>query len=111
MGELVPILLHFLVTLILLKIFFNFIFLIFAGLPLSQPVEKLSSSDKILAQIFTIIAVMIALSFEKMIYGFLLKFENYGYVLFFLTLTFLLVAERYSAKLPRQKMEKILNVQ
>ncbi|WP_141652065.1 hypothetical protein [Candidatus Kryptonium thompsonii] len=111
LGELVPILLHFLVTLILLKIFFNFIFLIFAGLPLSQPVEKLSSSDKILAQIFTIIAVMIALSFEKMIYGFLLKFENYGYVLFFLTLTFLLVAERYSAKLPRQKMEKILNVQ
>ncbi|MFN3135829.1 MAG: hypothetical protein ACK44H_09710, partial [Candidatus Kryptonium sp.] len=107
LGELKPILFHFLMTLILLKIFSNFVFLIFVGLPLSQPIEKLSSSDKILAQIFTIIAVMIALSLEKMIYGLVLKFDNY--ILFFLALTFLLVAERYSAKLPRQKMEKILN--
>lgn len=107
-GELAPILVHFLMTLILLKIFSNFVFLIFAGLPLSQPVEKLSSSDKILTQIFTVISAMIVLGFEKAIYEFVLKLGNYG--LFFLVLTFLLAVERYSAKLPRQKIEKTLNV-
>ncbi len=107
-GNLEAILFHFLMTLILIKIFSNFVFLIFAGLPLAQPVEKLSSSDKILGQIFTIISVMIALGIEKVIYEFVLKFENY--VLFFLALVLLLLVERYSAKLGRQKVKGILNV-
>ncbi|MDW8109391.1 MAG: hypothetical protein RMJ81_07050 [Candidatus Kryptonium sp.] len=107
-GDLASVSFHFVVTFLVLKIFFNFANLLFANLPLSQPMEKLSSIDKILPQFFALFAVFVVIIFERGAYGLVLKSESYLSALF--VLIFLIVVERYSLKVIKQKVVRILNV-
>ncbi|MEN3037756.1 MAG: hypothetical protein ABDI07_01155 [Candidatus Kryptonium sp.] len=107
-DDLVAVSFHFMVTLLVMKIFFNFVNLFFANLPLSQPIEKLSSIEKILPQFFALFAVFVVIIFQRGAYGLMLKFESYLLPLF--VLTFLIVIERYSLNIIKRKIMWIFNV-
>ena len=100
------VLLHILTTAILTKIFFNIVALISSDLPLSQPVEKLSSAEKILIQFASFFAVVIAVSFERGFYFVILKFKNI--ILTGAILTMLIIAERYTFRIFKQKIERVI---
>lgn len=108
-GEFLAVFLHIFITLLILKVFFNFALLFFVNLPLSQPYEKLSSAEKIFAQIFALIAVFIAVIFEKGIYGLVIISKSYFVLLPFLI--FLMLVERYSLKILKRKVGRIFKCQ
>ncbi|CUT00984.1 hypothetical protein [Candidatus Chrysopegis kryptomonas] len=99
------VLLHILTTAFLTKIFFNIVALISSHLPFSQPIEKLSSIEKILIQFSSFFAVLVAVLFERGFYFMILKFKNLIFTGAILLL--LIIVERYTFHIFRQKILKV----
>ncbi len=105
-GEVYSVSLHMLTTFVLLKIFFNLMALNSSHFPFSQPVEKLSSSDKILIQFFSFLAVICAILFERGFYPLILKFGIFP--VFMLMFVLMVALERYTSHILKQKFGKVL---
>lgn len=103
-GKAVQVFLHILVTIVLLRIFFNLTALSSVHLPFSQRIEKLSSLDKLLIQIFPFFGVLISVFFENGLYRLLLNFGNY--LLFGLMLSLAFAFGKYTDLLLKQKLKR-----